>query len=153
MKRRRRNLSFRGMLTIWLAMSIAFTSYQRFLVWQDQAIAPREQIALGSMYKFTHWKHDKAFYSFTFAGREYHGSEIVAPNHCFCDVAVYFDPNHPSTNTLVEYRRKSRQDHLVMIWCAYVTIGLVILLAFVLALKKARQKPEANYLDVSKPIT
>ena len=153
MKRQRKNLPFWGMLTIWLVMAGGFALYQRFLVLQDDAIAPRERSALGSMYKFTHRKHDKAFYSFTYAGREYYGSEIVAPNHCFCDVAVYFDPNHPSTNTLIEYRRKSKQDHDLMMWCIYAAGALAVILACVLWLKNIRKSRETEYLRISKPIT
>ena len=145
MKSRRRNLPFWGMLTIWLVMAIGFTAYQWFLIRQDDAIAPRERSALGSMYKMTHWKQDKAFYSFTYEGREYHGSEIVAPGHCFCDVAVYFDPDHPSTNTLVEYRRKSEQDRKMIVGCSYVSMALAIIFACVLLLRKERSKPATGY--------
>ncbi len=149
MKGRRRNLPFWALLTIWLVMAIGFAAYQWFLVRQDNAIAPREQVALGSMYKLTHGKSTTAFYSFTVAGKEYKGSEMVRSDHCFCDVAVYFDPNDPSTNTLVEYRRKSRQDHAVMMGCSYAALGLAVILACVLMFKKATQNQEAEYSHVS----
>lgn len=133
--RRRRKLPFWGMLTIWLVMAVGFAAYNWFLVRQDQAIAPRENVALGTMYKLSQWKGTTAFYSFKFAGKEYRGSEAVAPDHCFCDVAVYFDPDHPSTNTLVEYRRKAKEDHDMMRDSSYASVGLAALLACVLAMR------------------
>jgi len=101
------------------------------------------------MYKMSHWKTDRAFYSFEYAGRKYHGSQIVSPDHCFCDVAVYFDPHHPSTNALVEYRRKARQDYGMMVGFGYASIGLAAILACVLVLRKPKNKPESDYSSVS----
>jgi hypothetical protein len=134
------------MLTIWLVMSTGFAAYNWFLVRQDKAIAPREQVALGTMYNLSHGRSTTASYSFNFAGKEYRGSEMVSSNHCFCDVAVYFDPNHPSTNTLVEYGRKAKHDHDMMIGCSYASVGLATALACVLAFRKSKTKPETDYL-------
>ena len=140
-KKRRRNLPFWGLLLIWLIMSVGFMIYNWFLIRQDQAIAPAERAVLGSIYRTTRWKQDKAFYSFTFAGQKYYGSEIVGPDKmCICDVVIYFDPEHPSTNTLVEYRKKSKQDHWMMVGCGDASAGLAVALAFVLGLKMTRAR-------------
>jgi hypothetical protein len=143
-QKQRKNLPFWGLLTIWLVMGSGFSAYFWFLVRQDESIAPREKVVLGSIYKRTHWKHESACYSFTYAGREYHGCETVRPDQCFCDVAVYFDPAHPSTNTLVKYRHKSKQDHEMMIGCAYASAGLAAILAFVLWIKRSRKQSQEN---------
>jgi hypothetical protein len=149
MKKRRRNLPLWGLLLIWLVMSISFMIYNWFLVRQDEAIAPREQVVLGSIYRTSHWKQGTAFYSFTYAGRKYHGREMVRPDQlCLCDVAVYLDPAHPSTNTLVEYRHKSRQDHSMMIGCGYASGGLGVILAFVLWIKNSKMKSTEDHLLV-----
>ena len=150
---RRQRLPLWAILTIWLVMSVGFAVYSWILVRQDEAIAPGEQVARGSVYKVNHGKHDTALYTFSFAGETYYGSDSVRSDQCLCEVAVYFDPAHPTTNNLVEYRLKSLQDNGVMIGCSYAAIGLAALLTLVLAFKKARQKPEADYLDVSKSIT
>jgi hypothetical protein len=135
-----RRLPFWGMLLIWLVMSIGFGAYQRFLVQQDQAIAPREQAMLGTVYKVTHGKQYTAHYSFKYEGKEYRNSEITRPDQGVCDVAVYFDPRNPSTNTLVEYRHKINQDRWVMHACGYASIGLAGTLAVVLWIKRSRTR-------------
>jgi hypothetical protein len=146
---KRRNLPFWALLSIWLVMSTGFTAYNWFLVRQDEAIAPHEQIVVGSIYKTTHWKQDTAFYSFTYADRKYYGSEIVGPDKmCICDVPVYFDPAHPSTSTLVDYLRKSKQDHSMMIGCGYASEGLAVILALVLWIKRSKTKSTENVSQV-----
>jgi hypothetical protein len=141
MKNRIKNIPLWGMLTIWLVMAIGLSAYNWFLVCQDEATAPREQVVLGSIYRTTHWKQDTAFYSFTYAGRNYKGSEMVRPDKMYIgDVAVYFDPEHPSLNTLVEFHHKSRQDHGMMVGCGYASVGLAALLACVLAFKKVKER-------------
>jgi hypothetical protein len=147
--RRRRRLPFWAILTIWLVMAIGFAAYNWFLVRQDEAIAPREQVVLGSVYKISHGKTDTAFYTFNFAGRAWHGSEMAPYKQCVCDAAVYFDPTNPSNSSLVEYRRKSRLDHRMMTGCGYASAGLGAALACVLVLKKARRKSQADYSRVS----
>lgn len=133
----RRRLPVWGILSILLTMAIGFTLYNWFLVGQDEAIASRERTVLGSIYRTTRWKQSTAFYSFTYAGREYKGSEIVGPDKmCICDVAVYFDPERPSTNTLVEYRRKKKQDHSMMVGCGYASLALGVGLVCAWALKR-----------------
>jgi hypothetical protein len=150
MKRRRKNLPFWAILTIWLVMSTGFAAYNWFLVRQDEAIAPREQVALGTMYKLSHGKSTTASYSFEYSGKTYRGSETVSSNHCFCDVPVYFDPDHPSTNTLVEYRRKINLDHGMMVACSYVSVGLAIILGCVVwALRKSEQPSGIDSVHIS----
>ena len=100
------------------------------------------------MYNLSHGKTTTASYSFKFAGKEYRGSDTVSSNHCFCDVAVYFDPNHPSTNTLVEYGRKAKQDHAMMMGCSYASVGLANALACVLAFRKPKNKPATDDLHL-----
>jgi cytoskeletal protein RodZ len=132
---RRRNLPLWGMLSIWLVMSLGFAAYNWFLVLQDEAVAPREQMALGTINHISHGKHDTAHYSFTYAGKEYHDEEMVRSDQTPGDAVVYFDPTHPSTSSLVEYRRKSKQDRSVMKGCLYAAIGLTAALTFTLFLK------------------
>lgn len=147
--RRRKHVPFWGMLTIWLVMSAGFAAYNWFLVRQDESIAPREHVALGTMYKLTQGRHGPtASYSFTFEGKKYYGSESVSSDHCFCDVAVYFDPTHPSTNTLVEYGRKAKLDHGMMVWCSYGSLVLAAILGCVLALRRPKSTPEGDSLHV-----
>jgi len=139
--RRRRNLPLWGILLIWLVMSAGFMVYNWFLVRQDEAIAPRQQVVLGSITAIHHGKSDTASYSFTYEGREFHGSQIVSPDQYFGSVAVYFDSAHPSTSSLVDYRRKAKLDHSLMVGCGYTSVGLAVVLAFVLYLKKAKEGP------------
>jgi hypothetical protein len=138
MKKRRRNLPLWRLLVIPLVISVGFMIYRWFLVRQDEAIAPREQVVLGTVYKVTHGKQYTAQYSFAYEGKVYRGSEITHPDQCVCDAAVYFDPTNPSTNTLVEYRRKSKQDRWMMHACSYTSIGLAVALACIWGLKKPR---------------
>jgi hypothetical protein len=140
LKGRRKNLPFWGMLLIWLIMSAGFAAYSWFLVRQDELVAPRERVVWGTIHKMTHWKSNKAFYSFTFAGKEYHGNEIVPPDQYCCDVVVYLDPARPSTCSLVEFHHKSKQDRSVMKGCTYAAVGLAAALAFTLLLKWKRKK-------------
>jgi hypothetical protein len=145
-RRRRKNLPFWAMLLIWLAMSTGFAAYNWFLVRQDERIAPKEQIALGSIYKSTNGRHGpRVYYSFSYEGKEYHGSESVAYGSVIGKyVAVYLDPNDPTTNTLTEFRLKSASDHKMMIGCGYASEGLAVILAFVLWIKRSKKQSTEN---------
>ncbi|HTV81331.1 MAG TPA: hypothetical protein VME18_01680 [Acidobacteriaceae bacterium] len=101
---------------------------------------------MGTMVKLTHGKYTTAWYSFTYAGRQYRGKDGVSSSHCFCDVTVYFDPRHPSTNSLVEYKRRTWADHSTMIICLWMSAAFAAIL--VLALLKRRSKAEPGYSHV-----
>jgi hypothetical protein len=142
--RSRRRLPFWAMLLIWLGMSAGFTIYNWFLVRQDERIAPKERVALGSIYKSTNGRGGPhVYYSFDVDGKSYRGDEGVGRypiNH----VAVYFDPSDPTTNTITEYRLKRKQDHSIMIGCSYASEGLAAILVLVLWAKKSKNKPMEN---------
>jgi hypothetical protein len=135
--RTRKRLPFWRMLLIWLIMSIGFMTYNWYLVRQDESIAPREQVALGNMYKRNHGRTESACYSFSYGGKEYHKCETVSSVQCFCDVAVFFDPTNPSLSSIKEYRLKSAFDHKIMVGCGYASVGLAVILAFVLLRKNS----------------
>lgn len=132
---------------VLLAMSLALAFHYGSLARQDAAIAPRQQVAVGTMLKLTHGKYTTAWYSFTVAGRQYRGKGTVSPSHCFCDVTVYFDPSNPAMNSLVEYKRKTWADHITMSVCLWLSAAFAALL--VLALVKRSSKPQPNYSQVS----
>lgn len=138
--KRRQNLPFWGLLTLWLVMSLVFAGYNWFLVHQDDEVAPREQTVLGSIDRISHGKSDTAHYSFTYAGKEYHDDEMARPGQTPGDAVVYFDPTDPSISSLVEYRHKSKYDRSIMKGCTYAAIGLATALAFTLFLKWRRKK-------------
>jgi hypothetical protein len=145
--RKRKNLPFWGMLSIWLAMSTGFAIYNWFLVKQDERIAPKEQVALGSIYKSTNGRRGpRVFYTFPYDGKQYHGDDSIAYGSTVSShVAVYFDPDDPTTNNLVEYRHKSKQDHEIMIGCGYAAAVLAALLAFVLWIQRSGNQSKENY--------
>ena len=145
---RQQRLPAWGLPSVLLAMTVALAAYYGSLARQDAVAAPREQIAVGKMIKLTHGKHTTALYSFTWAGKQYHGKDNVSSSHCFCDVTVYFDPVQPSTNSLVEYKRKAWADHLTMIFCLWMSAGLTVILALALVFAKRRTK-EADYSRAS----
>ena len=147
---RRKRLPFWAMLLIWLAMSTGFTAYNWFLVRQDERIATKEQVALASVYKSTDGKGGpRVFYSFLYDGEKYQGDDGVARGSILSNhVAVYFDPEHPATNTLTEYRLKSKKDHRMMIGCGYASEGLAVILALVLWIKRSSKKSTENVSQV-----
>jgi hypothetical protein len=147
---KRKRLPFWAMLLIGLVMSTGFTAYNWFLVRQDERIAPKEQVALGSIYKSTNGKGGpRVFYSFLYVGKNYHGDDGVARESVLSNhVAVYLDPDDPATNTLTEYRLKSKQDHQMMIGCGYASEGLAVILALVLWTKRSRTKSTQNVSQV-----
>ncbi|MGA7884576.1 MAG: hypothetical protein WCA44_02445 [Acidobacteriaceae bacterium] len=144
---RRRRVPPWGLFAVLLATSLWLAVHYGTLARQDAVVAPREQVAVGTMLKLTHGKHTTVWYSFTYAGRQYRGSDTVSPNHCFCDVTVYFDPANPSTNTLVEYKRKTWADHLTMTFCLWMSAAFAALLVVAMAIR--RRKPEPDFSHVS----
>jgi len=146
---RSRRLPAWGLPATLLAMSLVLAARYGLRARQDAVVAPRQEHAVGTMVKLTRGKHTTAWYSFAFAGQQYRGSDTVSPSQCFCDVTVYFDPMHPATNALVEYKRKTWADHMTMIFCLWLSAGLAVLLAFVLMLRKPKSKPEPDYPRVS----
>jgi hypothetical protein len=108
---KRKRLPFWAMLLIWLVMGTGFTAYNWFLVRQDERIAPKEQVALASIYKSTDGKGGpRVFYSFLYDGEKYQGDDGVARGSILSNhVAVYLDPDDPATNTLTEYRFKEQE--------------------------------------------
>jgi hypothetical protein len=127
------------MLLIWLAMALGYTVYSWYLVHRDELVAPREQVVLGSITAIHHGKSNTAYYSYEYGGREYHASEMVNPDQHFGHVAVYLDPESPSTSSLVEFRHKREQDTWMMHACSYASLALAAILAFVLELKRRKR--------------
>jgi hypothetical protein len=149
METRRNRLPPWAVLTIWLAIPVGLGVHYGILARQDASIAPRQQTTTGTIHKITHGKHFTAYYSFEYAGNTYQGSDNVSSHQCVCDVTVYFDPVHPSTNTLVEYHRKAWADHLTMVFCGCLAAVLGVMLAGALAFKKRKSKSEPQYSRVS----
>lgn len=138
-----------GLFAVLLATSVGLAAYYGFLARQDAAAAPREQVAVGTMVKLTHGKYTTAWYAFTYAGKQYRGKGTVSSRHCFCDVTVYFDPNRPSINSLVEYKRKTWADHITMIICLWMAAGFAAILACVPALRRNKRQFQPDYSRVS----
>ena len=92
---------------------------------------------MGSIYKSGDGRSGPhVSYSFSYGGKQYRGSDSVARESVLSShVAVYLDPDDPTTNGLTEYLRKSKQDHGLMIACMYAAVGLAVILAFVLVKK------------------
>jgi hypothetical protein len=145
METRRNRLPLWAVLTIWLAVPVGLGVHYGILARQDASIAPRQRTATGMIHKITRGKHITAYYSFQYAGSSYQGSGSVSSKQCACEVTVYFDPVHPSTNTLVEYHRKAWADHLTMVICGYLAAALGVLLAAALAFKKRESRSEPEY--------
>jgi hypothetical protein len=144
---RRQRLPPWGLFVVLLATTLWLAAQYGLRARQDAGLAPREQHAAGTMTKLTHGKYTTAWYSFTYAGQQYSGKDGVSRTHCFCDVTVYFDPEHPSTNSLVDYTRRTWADHLTMIICLWMSAAFAAIL--VLAFLKRRRKPAPNYSPVS----
>lgn len=137
-----------GFPAVLLATTLALAAYYGSLARQDAAAAPREQVAVGTMLKLTHGKYTTAWYAFTYAGKQYRGKGTVSSSHCFCDVTVFFDPEHPSTNSLVEYKRKTWADHTTMIICLWLAAAFAAILACVPALRRNKRQSQPEYSRV-----
>jgi hypothetical protein len=117
-------------------MFAGFAFHEWLLVVQDERIAPKEQIAVGSVYKSTHPRGPQGSpdvrYSFSYGGYKYYGMDstpqgLEAGDHC----TVYFDPDDPTTNSLTEYQFQGSIDHGVMTFFVYLSLGSAALLAAV----------------------
>jgi len=136
-----------GLFVALLATRLGLAAHYGSLARQDAVVAPREQNTVGRIVKIVHGKHPTAWYSFTYAERQYRGKDGISSSHCLCDVTVYFDPEHPSTNSLVEYKRRTWADHSTMVICLWMSATFAAILVFILAMR--RKKPTLDYSSAS----
>ena len=76
-------------------------------------VASRERAASGTLITHQEWNHNQWEYQFRVEGRVYSGLDRVPSGVPKVDqsVAVYYDPNDPTTNGLVPF--KQRSDNLL----------------------------------------
>jgi hypothetical protein len=127
-----------------LTLTVGTTIYHWALVRQDDRVAPREQVILGTKSEISTGKGGyAACYSFNYEGRKYSGDENHHSRLSSSDtVAVYFDPDDPTTNSLTEFRVKSGRDHGTMISFGFASVGFAVILALFLAIKRSKEKQE-----------
>jgi hypothetical protein len=96
---------------------------------------------LGSIYDVYNVKSHIVSYSFTFYGKKYRGSERGGYGLLPGNIAVvYLDPKDPTTNSLTEFRLKSKKEHGIMIVRGCLSTGLAAFFAFVLWINSSKKK-------------
>jgi hypothetical protein len=144
---RRKRLPPWGLFAVLLATSLGAAVQYESRARVDAAVAPKEQHAVGKMVKLIQGRHPTAWYSFAYAGQQYRGKDGISSSHCFCDVAVYFDPQHPSTNSLVEYNRRTWADHSTTVICLWMSAAFAAILVLTLVMRSKKSEP--TYPQVS----
>jgi hypothetical protein len=142
---RRQRMPPWGLPAVLMLLGLGLAAQYGLRAREDAAVAPRQQVAAGTLTRITRGKHFTGYYSFAWAGAQYRGSDRVSSNQCLCDVPVYFDPSHPATNSRVEYHRKAWADHMTMIFCLCLAGAMALLLAVFLAMRKPRRQPQPDY--------
>jgi hypothetical protein len=140
-----------GSLVLGLFLSLAFAAVSLCTVSRDKAIAPNEAMATATVHprygsRSTSISYMRCNYTFEAGGNDYWGNGL-----CPSDVAasltksaleglpfvrpattatVYYDPNNPAINSLVEFSAKAANDYLK----AKVGFGLAVVCILLLGM-------------------